>query len=221
MMMRVNFRFDVTKATEVACQFLKREGGSINVMKLVKLVYLLDRLSVAQRSIPVVGGAYFSLPNGPITSEFLDLINSGLLWGLPECRWEEFIGDRQDHQVALLKDAGDEHLSESEIELIEALYREHGKKNQWELRNWCHEHCEEWTPLEEGRERIGLDRIARAVGKTDEQIARLQERAAELKLIQRGVFTEVRPVPPPTLQRILQSARRSRELSADKKRMVG
>jgi hypothetical protein len=40
----VNFRFDITKATEVACQLLKREGGSINIMKLVKLVYLLDRL---------------------------------------------------------------------------------------------------------------------------------------------------------------------------------
>lgn len=56
----VNFRFDITKATEVACQFLKREGGSINIMKLVKLVYLLDRLSVAKRGIPVVGGARIS-----------------------------------------------------------------------------------------------------------------------------------------------------------------
>jgi hypothetical protein len=82
MMTGVNFRFDITKATEVACQFLKREGGSINIMKLVKLVYLLDRLSMTRRGIPVVGGAYFSLPNGPITSEFLDLINSGCLWGV-------------------------------------------------------------------------------------------------------------------------------------------
>ena len=88
-----SFRFDITKATEVAGQFLRREGGAINMMKLAKLVYLLDRISVARRGVPVVGGAYFSLRNGPITSEFLDLINSGRLWGLQDCRWEEFISD--------------------------------------------------------------------------------------------------------------------------------
>src|SRR5258706_13297651 len=121
----MNFRFDVTKATEVACEFLQREGGSINIMKLVKLVYLLDRLSVARRGIPVVGGSYFSLTNGPITSEFLDLINSGRLWGLEKCRWEEFVGDRQDHEVALIKEPGRDHLSDSEIELIDAVYQEH------------------------------------------------------------------------------------------------
>src|SRR5438094_388016 len=126
-------RFDVTKATEVACQFLKREGGSINIMKLVKLVYLLDRVSVARRGIPVVGGAYFALPNGPITSEFLDLINSGGLWGLQNCRWEEFVSARQNHEVELIKEPGREHLAESEVELIEAVYQEHGKKDQWEL----------------------------------------------------------------------------------------
>ncbi len=183
MMSSVNFRFDITKATEAACQFLKREGGSINIMKLVKLVYLLDRLSMARRGIPVVGGAYFSLPNGPITSEFLDLINSGCLWGVAGCRWEEFVSDRQDHEVAMIKEASRDHLSDSEIDLIDAIYQEHGKKNQWELRDWCHEHCAEWTPLEQGREFIAIDRIARAVGKTDEQIARLKEQTEELHFL--------------------------------------
>jgi len=179
----VNFRFDVIKATVVACQFLQREGGSINIMKLVKLVYLLDRLSLARRGIAVVGGAYFSLPNGPITSEFLDLINSGCLWGLQDCRWEEFISDRQNHEIALVKEPGRNHLSDAEIDLVDAVYQEHGTKDQWQLRQWCHEHCEEWTPLEQGRERIAIDRIARALGKTDEQIARLREQAEELHFL--------------------------------------
>jgi hypothetical protein len=181
----------------------------------------LDRASVAKRGVPVVGGAYFSLPNGPITSEFLDLVNSGSLWGLQDCRWEEFISDRQNHEVELIKDTGREHLADSEMELIEAIYADHGTKSQWELRDWCHERCEEWTPLEEGRERISLERIARAVGKTDEQIARLKEEAAEYKLIQAGAFTEVTAVPAATLHKILQGARNSRELSTANKRLIG
>jgi hypothetical protein len=183
----VSFRFDVTKATEAAAQFLRKEGGTMNIMKLVKLVYLLDRASMARRGVPVVGGAYFSLPNGPITSEFLDLINSGCLWGLTDCRWEEFVSDRHNHEVELVGDPGRNHLSDSEIELLDGVYQEHGAKDQWELRDWCHERCEEWTPLEEGRERITLERIARAVGKTEEQIARLKEEAAELNFIS-GAF---------------------------------
>ena len=179
----VNFPFDITKAIEVSCQFLKREGGSINIMKLIKLVYLLDRLSVARRGIPVVGGAYFSLPNGPVTSEFLDVINSGRLWGVKECHWDEFISDRENHQVKMIKDAPRDHISDSEVDLIDAVYQEHGQKDQWQLRDWCHEHCDEWTPLEQGRERISFDRIARALGKSDDQIARLTEQAQELHFL--------------------------------------
>jgi len=179
----VNFRFDITKAIEVACQFLQREGGLINVMKLVRLVYLLDRRSLEKRGIPVVGGSYFSLRNGPITSEMLDLINSGSLWGENECHWDKFISERQNHEVAMAADPSRDHLSDSEIDLIDEIYRDHGKKNQWQLRDWCHEHCDEWTPLEQGRDRIALDSIARALGKSDEQIARLSEGAQELRFI--------------------------------------
>src|SRR5262249_55627046 len=93
------------------------------------------------------------------------------------------ISDRADHQVAIIKEAWRDHLSDAEMDLIEAVYQEHGSKDQWQLRNWCHEHCDEWTPLEQGRERIALDRIARAVGKTDEQIARLTEEAEELRFL--------------------------------------
>ena len=40
-------------------------------------------------------------------------------------------------------------------------------------------------------------------------------------LVEQGLFIGITPIPPATLQRILQAARVSRELSADKKRLVG
>jgi hypothetical protein len=42
----MNFRFHIGKATEAACLFLERGGGQMNIMKLVKLLYLLDRCSL-------------------------------------------------------------------------------------------------------------------------------------------------------------------------------
>lgn len=178
----MNFRFDIAKATEVACQFLEREGGRINVMKLMKLVYLLDRLSLARRCIPVVGGVYYSMRNGPVTSELLDLANAGCLWG-EECRWEEFISDRQDHEIGLVKMPSCEHLAESELSMIDEIYREHGGKDQWQLRDWCHEHCGEWTPLQQGREQIDLAELASNVGKSKDEIKRIEEDATEANLL--------------------------------------
>jgi len=60
----IAFSFNIRKATEVAAQFLQRSGGTINTMKLVKLIYLLDRLSLDRRGIPVVGGTTFRCATG-------------------------------------------------------------------------------------------------------------------------------------------------------------
>ena len=77
----MNFSFDVSKASQVAGWFLQQEGNRMNIMKLIKLVYLLDRLSLERRGLPVLGGDYFSMKNGPVISEMLDLINAGGLDG--------------------------------------------------------------------------------------------------------------------------------------------
>lgn len=181
------FPFDIAKASDVASEFLQREGGTMNILKLVKLVYLLDRLSIDRRGIPVVGGAYFSLPNGPITSELLDLINAGRLCGSDDSSWEERIGDRQNHEVALQSTVSSEHLSSSEIDLLDEIYREHGAKGQWELVEWTHRNCPEWTSLLQGRDLIPVERIAEAVGKSDPEVQRVREEALEQRFLA-GVF---------------------------------
>jgi hypothetical protein len=169
------FPFDAQKATEAAAQFIAHAQGSINVMKLVKLIYLLDRESIARRGVPVVGGVYLSMRNGPVTSEILDLINSGSLWHY-ETNWREFISDRQDHFVELSKDPGTEHLSEFELALIHELSTIHRKADQYAMRDWCHIRCGEWLPLEKGREHISLRKLADEVGRNPEEVL---ENAAE------------------------------------------
>jgi len=75
--LKMNFRFHIGKATETACDFLERSGGQINIMKLMKLCYLLDRLSLDQRGIPVVGGDYISMRNGPVTRACIESLEHG------------------------------------------------------------------------------------------------------------------------------------------------
>lgn len=147
----MNFRFNLGKATEAACLFLERAGGQMNILKLVKLLYLLDRLSLDRRGLPVCGGDYLSMRNGPVTSEVLDLINEGRLYQEADRRWEESISARADHEVALRRMPAREQVSNAEVKLLDEVWREHGAKSQWQLVAWCHEHCEEWTPLMTGK----------------------------------------------------------------------
>ncbi|MCX6902938.1 MAG: Panacea domain-containing protein, partial [Verrucomicrobia bacterium] len=122
----MNFRFNIGKATETACLLLERAGGRMNVMKLVKLMYLLDRLSLDRRGIPVVGGDYLSMRNGPVTSEVLDLINEGRLYHESDARWDECISDRENHDVALSQLPEREQVSNAEVKLLDEIWATHG-----------------------------------------------------------------------------------------------
>ena len=176
----MNFRFHIGKATGAACLFLDRGGGRMNVMKLVKLLYLLDRLSLDRRGIPVVGGDYLSMRNGPVTSEVLDLINAGRLFGETDRRWEQCVSDRQDHDVKLERMLEREHLSDTEVTLLDEIWREHGNKDQWQLVDWCHANCKEWIPVTNGCAPIAAEQIGMALGLAQAQIQRLRQEAVEL-----------------------------------------
>jgi len=179
----VNFRFHIGKATETATSFLQRAGGTLNIMKLVKLMYLLDRLSLDRRGMPVVGGDYLSMRNGPVISEALDLINAGRLADELDTRWGECISDRVNHEVHLEKEPERLHVSDAELDLVDEIWASHGGKDQWELRDWCHLHCDEWTPLNRGSAPIAVERIGQVLGKTLKQIEKLKSEAAELNLL--------------------------------------
>lgn len=189
----MTFRFNTRKGTEVAALLIQREGGCLNIMKLLKLAYLLDRLSIQVRGIPVVGGVYLSLKNGPATSELLDLVNAGKIATDSDDSWERFISHRDGHNVALREEPPIDFLSESEVRLVDKIYESHGGKDQWEIRDWCHQHCGEWNPLQVGALTIAVEEIATNVGKSEAEVRRISDEAQESNLLD-SVFHAVPPV---------------------------
>jgi uncharacterized phage-associated protein len=176
----MNFRFNIHKATEAACLLIERNGGEMNIMKLVKLMYLLDRLSLDRRNAPVAGGDYLSMRNGPVTSEMLDLINAGRLMGETDRRWEECVSNRTNHEVRLEKTPTREYLADAEVSLLDEIWAEHGSKDQWQLVEWCHDHCKEWLPVTNGCAPIAVEQVGIALGKSPVEINRLRQEAFEL-----------------------------------------
>ncbi|WP_146134137.1 Panacea domain-containing protein [Chlorogloea sp. CCALA 695] len=136
--------FQEKKATQVAAMFLKFGGGKMNYMKLIKLMYLVERSALLEWGRPVTYDYYVSMPHGPVLSETLDRINEGAAPD-SDSYWVEYISASSDYQVSLLKAGCSEELSEAEDELIERIFKEFGDWNPWELVDYIHKNIPEWV----------------------------------------------------------------------------
>ena len=100
--------FSPERTAQVCAEFARRAGGSINVLKLVKLTYLCDRMSMERYAAPVTYDSYVSVDHGPVPSTTLDLINR-----YDEPDWKRWMKRRVGHHVSLnITEFADEDLDE-------------------------------------------------------------------------------------------------------------
>jgi len=173
----MNFEFHSEKATQVACLFAGNAGGQINIMKLVKLIYLLDRLALSRRGHPVVGGRYVSMRNGPLTSEILALINGDLSGN--DTAWDKHFSDRANHLIEVQSAAGTTALSKSEVQMVAEINTRFGTYDKWQLVKWCHDNCTEWHEIQSGCHDITPKRILHHLGKKEDEINYIVESEEE------------------------------------------
>lgn len=136
-------RYREDKATQAAAHLLRLGGGRMNHMKLVKLLYFADRKALLQWGRPITFDWYVSMPHGPVLSFTLDKINDT---PPPDgsSYWHRVISEREGNEVCLLAEvAPNDQLSPAEEQLLDAIYREYGGLNQWQIRDLSH-HLPEW-----------------------------------------------------------------------------
>lgn len=180
--MNTTFPYDRQKAAEGAAEFIRLAGGKINILKLTKLMYLLDRASLEKIGVPVVGGRYVSMKHGPVTSQVLNAINRAN--GEGSGPWESMISERKNHDVRLSVKSDAPHLSSFEKGLIQELHEEHKHKNQFELRDWCHENCHEWTPPKLwGSPAISTEALAAEIKRTKTELETAMNEAAFMEKV--------------------------------------
>ncbi len=146
----------------------------MNVMKLVKLLYLADRQVLVQWGRPISFDWYFSLPHGPVLSFTLDCINAQRDPENPGY-WHRFISERQGHDVRLIGEVQADQLSEAEEAALDAVFKKFGFMDQFQLRDWCHEHLPEWRDPHGSRLPIDIGDILRAEGYNDDDVQEVME----------------------------------------------
>src|SRR6185369_16428888 len=103
---------------QMAALFLKLRGGKMSYIKLLKLMYIVDRESLARFGRPVSYDSFSSMEHGPILSTTYNRIKGENTFGKPEPPWEKYITTRQGYDVKLKREAPISELSDAEIKLI-------------------------------------------------------------------------------------------------------
>jgi len=178
----MSFVFDEKKAAQAAAFLLKLNGGQMNYMVLIKLLYLSDRKSLTDSEMPITGDAMVSMPHGPVLSSILDLINMGK--PNSDSEWFRIISEPSNYLVALKEEPDFEELSDFEIEVLTSIYQKFGSMDQWRLKDMTHE-LPEWVDPQGSSLPIDTDIILEHAGKSQEDIARIRSNAQELVFLSR------------------------------------
>lgn len=164
--------FTGEKTAQMAAYFMdKEEKRQIEILKLIKLLYLADRESTDRYGEPISYDKMVAMDHGPVLSRTLDLIN-GFVSDDDGAQWDAWISDRRSHSVALRRSAAREHLdqlSDADIEVLSAIWKRFGQLSKWQIRDYTHDHLSEWSKPEGTSHPISEYRLLRALGRSERE----------------------------------------------------
>jgi uncharacterized phage-associated protein len=137
----MSFREDVV--TQAAGVLIRREGGKMNYMKLLKLLYLADRKSLIEATKTISGDMLVAMDNGPLLSTTYDLIKKSDE-GEREGYWCSHL-HTDGYIVEISNDIEVEDLSGADERRLNEIYDEFGCMTEFELVEWTHLNLHEWS----------------------------------------------------------------------------
>lgn len=179
--------FRSKKAAQLAAYFVDKAGGCIDKLKLIKLLYLAERKHLADYEMPMLLDELYSLPHGPICSSSLNAIDGTIhdeIWG-------GYIARHGRDRIFAVKNRVEreelDELSEADLEIADETWSRFGEMRTWQLRNWTHDNCPEYTEVSSGRVPISYQQVLEAVGVSnaadiDREIASLRREESALQL---------------------------------------
>jgi hypothetical protein len=160
--------YDEKKTTQAAALLLKLNGQPIEYMKLVKLLYNIDREALRRWGRPITYDEVFSLPHGLILSITLDKAETSD--PIEQTYWDKYI-KTEGYYVSPKSDCSDGELSEAEVELITEWFEIYKDKSPFDMEKEHHDPTRfpEWQNPGESRIRISMTQILMASGYSESE----------------------------------------------------
>lgn len=187
MALSMRFNFDSRRTAQAACRVLLNQDGRMTLLKVIKLLYLVDREALKRRGTPLTGDKMVSMDHGPVLSGTYNLIKDDAPTEAL-ATWHQYVSPRQgDYLTAIPAKPADgspderrlyDHLSAWELHLIDEISRQYGRLSAGALIDYVHD-FPEWESPAGSSKPIDPVVILKEAGFAPDQIAEIRREAAE------------------------------------------
>ena len=174
----VKYVFNEEKAAEAASYLLSLNNGSMPYMKLLKLLYIADRIYLSRYHASITTDFYYSLPRGPVATAIYDCIRHPQEFD-PESPWNSMIAtDQPNHSVILKKPFVASWTSLEELDILKAVYDKYRDTDQFTISELTHS-FPEWKDPDGSRIPLFIEDILDSTIQDDKE---REEALADIRL---------------------------------------
>ncbi len=131
--------FNYKKAVQALNFLANKNGGTLNKMKAIKLIWLADRLHLRKFGRTITGDEYFALPNGPVPSGTRDVLESSdFLDDTASDYASEYISAVDRYNFKTLSSPNLKVFSDTDIESLESIFTTFGQLDHFALSDLSH-----------------------------------------------------------------------------------
>lgn len=151
---------------------LSLNNKRMNLLKLMKELYLIDRTSIDERDTSVSGDVFYSMPHGPILSQTLNMLND-----LVNNKWGDYldaVSAKYYPDIQIKQEIDFDRLSYKDKSYIKAISEKFKNFTPKELENFTHT-LPEWVDPKGSSIKIRYRDVMLALGKSEEEISAAKE----------------------------------------------
>ena len=143
-----HLKFDFKKAVQCLNYLAMQNGGRINKLKALKLVFLADRYHLRKFGRPITNDEYWAMPFGPVASGVKDIAEMSDFLSEDEKKYaSEFLKKSGGFDIESIQDLSQTPLSESDIEALAFSWEQFGGLPEFRLSDLTHQYPE-WKKFE-------------------------------------------------------------------------
>jgi hypothetical protein len=140
--------FNYKKAVQALNTFAKLEGGEINYMKAVKLIWLADRAHIRNYGRTITNDLYVAMKNGTVPSGTKDIVlKSGFSEPEVIAYSNEYLSQPAGYTFKSISEVDNMVFSKTDIKTLQEVYDLFKGYTQFDLSDFSH-HFPEWKRFE-------------------------------------------------------------------------
>jgi hypothetical protein len=188
----MKFHFELNKSIAATAFVLQENGGSAEILFVVKVLYDANRQSLLEFGRSITGDHFSSMEHGPVVCQTYDLLKGNKDMGTPfRNEWGRFITPRDGNIVGIVPNSNPEigYLSRREVQLLEHSFAR-VKAITGRIDVWAHKAFPEWEKVKPGTSKpLPAERIFEEEHRPKEEIEALTKEIDELTSLRNFLHT--------------------------------